>query len=109
LLRLPESVRSKPEAERREFLQSVLSDELSRDGLESLRSKGQFGAMRDIFPVEADRWARLFSVNPDDCVAFRMENSGVRAELVLLRRAEGFTVLRCNNVKQMAVLHRAKS
>ena len=38
----------------------------------------------------------------EDCVAFKMERAGIRAEVVLLREGETYRVVRCNNVKQMA-------
>ena len=54
------------------------------------------------FPGEGGKWAEAFGVDPSDCVAFRAEKNGLRAELVLVK-TNGFTrILRCNNVKQLA-------
>lgn len=80
----------------------TLKEEISPRGVSILARKGQFGPLREVFPAEVDRWAKAFGVNPDHCVAFRMEKDGLRAELVILQQGDSFRVLRCNNVKQMA-------
>ena len=36
------------------------------------------------------------------CVAFRLEQDNIRAEVILVREGNTHRVVRCNNVKQMA-------
>ena len=67
-----------------------------------LQREGSFGLLRTLFPAEAEKWAKQAGVKPEDCVAFKMERTGVRAEVVLLREGQTLRVVRCNNVKQMA-------
>lgn len=102
LVRLPAFLAAKTSRERNELLSGILTEEISAEGLAELRSRGEFGPLRELFPAEATAWATAFSVHPEDCVAFKMHRDNIRAELVLLGRDERFVVLRCNNVKQMA-------
>ena len=84
------------------WIADVLRDEVSAEGLAELRRHARFGPLAEVFPDEAKRWADTASVPVGECVAFRMERDGLRAEVVLHRTPAGFRILRCNNVKQMA-------
>lgn len=103
LVRLPDFIAKKTAPEQSQLVSGILADEISSAGLAELRSRGEFGPLRELFPTEAAPWAAAFSVNPDNCVAFKMQRNGIRAELVLLQTDQQFVVLRCNNVKQMAL------
>ena len=98
----PDFLAAKSPDERDQLLLDLLASEISPGGLTILQESGQFGPLSEVFPAEADSWARAFSVSPDECVAFRMENGDNPAELVLHRGANGYRVLRCNNVRQLA-------
>jgi len=117
---LPSALQGRTSAEQFEFLQKALRDEISDEGLAVLRRDGTFGALTNLFPAEAEQWARQAGVNPGDCVAFKLERHGLRAEVVLARpstlnslarrnEAEtaqpstSFRFVRCNNVKQLAM------
>ena len=112
LIVLPAAVRGQSRSEQCEFLFKSLNDEISPEGLAALRKQGDYGPLRQIFPAEAEGWARQAGVNPDECVAFKMERRGLHAEVVLLHRPESETrstgdqaeyrILRLNNVRQMA-------
>ncbi len=84
------------------WLRSTLQDEISDTGIHEMQRHADFGALKELFPVEGLRWAASAQVQPDDCVAFRMERNGITAEVVLHRSASGMRILRCNNIKQMA-------
>lgn len=99
---LPAALSDRTPAEQTEFLTKALRDEISAEGLDALRRKGQFGALSHLFADEASAWAEQAGVKPEDCVAFRMERNSIRAEAVLVREGETYRVVRCNNVKQMA-------
>lgn len=99
---LPAAVSGRTSAEQTEFLTKALRDEISPEGLAVLRRQGKFGALTDLFPVEAKTWAEQAGVKPEDCVAFRMERDNIRAEVVLVREGETYRIARCNNVKQLA-------
>ena len=99
---LPRTLASRTHAERTEFLVKVLRGEISEAGIAALRRHGSFGPLTKLFPNEAESWTKQAGVNPDNCVAFKMERAGVRAEVVLVREGEAYRVVRCNNVKQMA-------
>jgi hypothetical protein len=99
---LPAAIQGRTSAEQVEFLVKALRDEISPEGVAALRRRGTYGPLPTIFPGEADRWASLAGAKPQDCVAFKMERNGVRAEVVLIHEAQGFRIVRCNNVKQMA-------
>ena len=108
-VRVPGMVAGRTIAEQAEFLRKALRDEISSEGVAVLGKKGRFGPLGEVFPDEAEGWARQGRVDSTNCVAFRMEREGVRAEVVLVRQ-EGFgaeeppyRVLRCNNVMQMAM------
>ena len=98
---LPQAVRGRTVPEQAEFLSKALQDEISPEGLTEIRRRGSFGTLKELYPVEGDRWAAQAGARSEDCVAFKMERGGVRAEVVLVREGEGFRVVRCNNVKQM--------
>ena len=100
---IPAAVRSQTPAEQQEFLTKALADEISPAGVLALKRHGEFGDLKSVFPKEAAAWCRQAGVNADDCVAFKMEHDGIRAEVVLLREGETYRVVRCNNVKQMAM------
>ena len=44
----------------------------------------------------------MAGVEVDNCVAFRMERGGIRAEVVLASAKNSYRVVRCDNVRQMA-------
>ncbi|MBI4327376.1 MAG: hypothetical protein HY674_19245 [Chloroflexi bacterium] len=109
---MPSAISSRTVPEQIEFITKALRDEISPEGIEMLRKRGQFGPLKDLFPIEAGGWAKQAGVGVEDCVAFKMERNGLRAEVVLMKpstlnsqpsTAEAhFRILRCNNVKQMA-------
>jgi hypothetical protein len=112
LIVLPAAVRDRTAPEQSEFLAKALNDEISPAGLAALKQHGTYGPLKKLFPAEAEGWAQQAGVNPDDCVAFKLDRHGLRAEVVLVRSAEfgvrnakgqtEYRVLRLNNVKQMA-------
>lgn len=99
---IPAAIAGKPPAEQQRWLGEVLQDEISAEGLAALAGEGRFGPVTEVFPDEARGWADGASVPVEECVAFRMERDGIRAEVVLHRTPAGLRVIRCNNVKQMA-------
>ena len=110
VLILPTALQGRTEPEQTEFLRKALADEISPEGLAVLQRDGAFGALTNLFPNEGVAWANQAGVNLGDCMAFKLERNGVRAEVVLARDAtasdpsKSFRVVRCNNVKQMATL-----
>ena len=53
-------------------------------GLRSYGMKeGLFGPLQEMFPQEAAAWAAQAGVKVEDCVAFKLEQNGLRAEVVL--------------------------
>lgn len=111
-LLLPASLQSRTPAEQTEFIRKALADEISPAGLAVLRRECRFGPLKEIFPQEAQVWAKQAGVKAEDCVAFRLEQNGQRCEVVLVRPSSirhpassiqpTFRILRCNNVAQMA-------
>jgi len=109
---LPAAVAGRTPAEQTEFLTKALRDEISPEGLAVLRREGQFGSLQELFPQEATAWATQAGVKLEDCVAFKLERNGLRAEVMLVKLssiehpessiAPGYRIVRCNNVKQMA-------
>ncbi len=61
----------------------------------------EYGSLSEVFPDEAEKWAKLFRVDAADCVAFRLDGEKQRAEVVLQKKGDTFRLLRCNNVKQL--------
>jgi hypothetical protein len=99
---IPVAIQDLTPAEQQHFLSKVLADELLSDGVLVLRGHAQFGSAKSIFPNECAGWCQQAGVNPDDCVAWRMERAGIQAEVLLVHAGEGYRIMRCNNVKQMA-------
>jgi hypothetical protein len=106
---MPSAILGRTSAEQAEFLTKALRDEISAEGLTVLQRDGAFGPLTDIFPTEAQTWANQAGVKPEDCVAFKLERNGQRAEVVLLRLstlnpkpATDFRIVRLNNVRQLA-------
>ena len=99
---LPQALAGRTAAEEDEFLVKALRDEISPEGIAVLHKDGAFGPLTNLFPAEAMAWTTAAGVKPENCVAFKLERHGLRAEVVLVREAETFRVLRCNNVKQLA-------
>ena len=112
LIVIPAAVQGRTAPEQSEFLVKALNDEISPEGLAVLRKQGHYGPLRKLFPAEAETWARQAGVNPDECVAFKLERHGLRAEVVLLKPSTPnsqlstheapYRIVRINNVKQMA-------
>jgi hypothetical protein len=99
---IPVAIQDRTPAEQQEFLDKALKDEISPAGVLALKRHAEFGDLKSLFPNEAAAWCRRAGVNADDCVAFKMERAGIRAEVVLVREGQTYRVVRCNNVKQMA-------
>jgi hypothetical protein len=112
---LPRAIEHQTPGEQAEFITKALRDEVSRDGLAVLRRYGTYGTLKEIFPAEASSWASQAQVNPDECVAFKLERNGLRAEAVLVKvtdplskpstRNTHYQIVRLNDVKQMADLN----
>lgn len=100
---LPTAVRERTQAEQQEFVVKALADEISPAGVDALKRHADFGPLKSLFPDEAATWCEQAGVNMDDCVAFKMDCDGIRAEVVLVREGQAYRVVRCNNVKQMAM------
>jgi len=99
---MPAAIRSQTPAEQQEFLTKALADEISPEGVLALKRHAQFGIAKSIFPDEYANWCQQAGVDADNCVAFKMERAGIRAEILLVREGQTYRVVRCNNVKQMA-------
>jgi hypothetical protein len=99
---IPVSIQSQTQAEQEQFISKVLADEISPAGVLALKRHGQFGPAKSIFPDEYAGWCQRSGINPDDCVGFRMERAGIHAEVLLVHEGQGYRIVRCNNVKQMA-------
>ena len=70
---------------------------------EAARIVGTHSVSKAVRNAEALRdWCQQSGIDMDNCVAFKMERAGIRAEVVLVREGETYRVVRCNNVKQMA-------
>lgn len=108
LLVVPAALRGRSAPEQTEFLAKVLEDEISADGLTVLAKQGACGPLKALFPAEAETWAQKAGVNPDDCLAFKLERPGFRAEVVLVAdksagaSAPAFRIVRLNNVRRLA-------
>jgi hypothetical protein len=99
---MPVAIQSRTPAEQKEFLVKALSDEISPAGVMALKRHAEFGLAKAVFPTEALKWCAQAGVNANDCVAFKMERDGIRAEVLLVHEGQNYRVVRCNNVKQMA-------
>ena len=100
---VPSAFRGRTRQEQADFVRKALREEVSPGGIAVLKKIGQYGPLKEVFPEEAERWAKQFGVNADDCVAFRASRGGVHAEVVLLKKEDSCRVLRVNNVKQLAI------
>ncbi len=112
LIVLPAAVQGRTAPEQSEFLVKALNDEISPEGLAVLRRRGEYGPLRKLFHAEAEAWATQAGVNPDECVAFKLDHNALRAEVVLVKPSTlhpqpstgeaPYRIVRVNNVKQMA-------
>jgi hypothetical protein len=99
---VPRLLQNEPAAAQATFLSKALRDEISQAGIAALNRLAIFGSLTNLFPNEGIGWADQAGVKPLDCVAFRMERNGIRAEVVLARTGDSYQVVRCNNVREMA-------
>lgn len=99
---IPVAIQSRTPSEQEQFLTKALADEISPAGVEALKRHAEFGPLKTIFPNEAPVWCSQAGVNVDDCVAFKMERAGIRAEVVMLHEGQTYRLVRCTNVRQMA-------
>jgi hypothetical protein len=109
LICTPAAIQGRTAPEQAEFLRKALADEISPEGLAVLERQGSFGPLTNLFPDEAEAWAKQASVKAEDCLAFKLDRNGLRAEVVLARLSTlnsqpstCFQIVRCNNVKQLA-------
>jgi hypothetical protein len=101
---LPIALQNRTDSEKTEFMIKSLQNEISPEGLRVLSKAGTFGSLTNLFPTESIQWGKSAGVSPGDCLAFRMETGGLRAEVVLAPAAgKTYRVIRCNNVSQLAV------
>lgn len=103
---LPTALRDRTTTEQADFLRKALADEISIEGIETLAREGRFGPLKEIFPDEAEAWAAGGGVPTTDCVAFRLDRVGFRAEVVLVKFGQGYRILRCNDVKALEFVQR---
>jgi hypothetical protein len=99
---LPPVYQSRTKQEQEDFLGKALRDEISEEGLLVLQREGEFGPLLDIFPEKATAWTSPLGINPEQCVAFRLESGPLTSELVLRKTDEGYQVIRCNNIEESA-------
>lgn len=99
---LPSVYADRTDAEKMEFLTKALRDEMSEEGLRTLLKKGEFGPLLDVFPNRGKTWAEKAGVPVDECVAFRLEQNGVVAELVIHQQGGIQRIIRANDIKQLA-------
>jgi hypothetical protein len=104
IVRLPAATRQKTEVEQVAFLRRVLGEEISSEGLLRLKRDGEFGPLLALFPDDGSRWAAQGGVNPQECVAFKLERVGLRTEVVLHKDGSQHRLVRCNNVRQLAAV-----
>ena len=101
-LELPQALLDRTPPEQVEFITKALRDEISPEGIIALKRNGAFGPLKQLFPTDAEAWAKQAGVSPAECVAFRLEKNGLLAEVVLHMQEKTCRIVRCNNVKQMA-------
>ena len=99
---LPSVYRQRTIQEQNDFVRKALTDEISEEGVRVITSKGEFGTLREIFPMEAESWTKPHGINPDECVAFKAFRGGIRGELVLQMHGADYRIVRCNNIRQLA-------
>ena len=68
----PAAVLGRTKAEQAQFLSKALVDEISPEGMSVLQKQGTFGALTNLFPLEAKQWAKQAGAKPEDCVAFKI-------------------------------------
>ena len=100
---MPAAVSSQTQEEQKEFIAKALADEISPEGVLALKHHAQFGLAKSLFPAEYAKWCLQAGVTADDCVAFKMEHDGIQAAVLLVHEGQTYRVVRCNNVKQMAM------
>ena len=99
---LPSVYRQRTVQEQNDFVRKALMDEISEEGVRVIASKGEFGTLREMFPVEAESWTKPHGINPDECVAFKASKGNIQAELVLQVIENDYRIVRCNNIRQLA-------
>ena len=102
---LPQAWQDRTRAEQGEFLMKALSGEITPAGIQALKQRAAFGSLTNLFPGEASKWAAQAGVKPGECVAFRLDHTEFRTEVVLLKQGERLRVLRCNNVTRIIDTH----
>ena len=100
---VPAALKDRTPAEQVEFVSKALRDEVSPEGIAALRAKAVFGPLKDIFPVEGAKWAQQAGVAVSDCVAFKAEKNGIRAEVAIATNGPQYRIVRLNNVKQLGM------
>jgi hypothetical protein len=83
---LPAALQNRTAAEQFDFLPKALHDEFSPEGLAVLGREAAFDPLKEIFPVESPNWAVQAGLKIQDCVDFKLERDGLRAEVPALRR-----------------------
>lgn len=103
MVALPAVYDQRTTQEQDDFIRRALKDEISEDGLRVLVEIGEFGPLREMFPAEAEAWTKPHGINPGECVAFRASKDSLPAELVLHVTQSGYRIVRCNNIRQLAL------
>jgi hypothetical protein len=101
---LPPSLQGKSSDEVSRSLVRYLSDELSAQGLDMLRNKGNVRPLVEAFPREGTQWAQNAGVDPFDCIAITHPvNDDLLAVLVACTNVAGNTkIIRIDNVRHLS-------
>ena len=103
MVAMPAVYRQRTIQEQDDFIRKALKDEISEDGLRTLVEIGDYGQLREMFPAQAEAWTKPHGINPGECVAFRASRGNLHVELVLHVTQSGYRIVRCNNVRQLAL------
>jgi hypothetical protein len=71
--------------------------EITRQGIDVLAEKGQWGKLAEIHPDKADDWAKKFHVPPDQCWALAYEG----AEAAFHFDGHALKIIRCNDIGKL--------
>lgn len=96
---VPEVVRDRSPSEKARLLREIFQNEVTTEGIESLRKVGTWGPLLDVFPDEAGRWTESTGIDPARCMALRNDGPDFRSEVVLVNDDNQLRVLRCNDVR----------
>jgi hypothetical protein len=86
-----------PEEQKKVMQRLAEAREITKQGIEVLAAKGQWGKLTQVRPDNAEKWAKKFQVPPEQCYALSYEG----AEAAFHFDGKSLKIIRCDDIGKL--------